>query len=436
MFEQVCRKRVNVIITLRSSAQKSHTILLRSGWQTVNIGDIAHTPGMLRLLEEHLPDVSVILWANALDRGVDEMLRRRFPNLRVVRDAPRWTNPRPQPGDPTLEEAMQESDLLLHGSGASVQAADLDLWSRRTSKPYGLFGVTLGCPVGSTNPEPVFSAQTIRVLNNAGFIFARETRSLAAVRQLRLDCPNIDFVPDATFALDLANEEAAQRLLRDFDLEPDRFICVIPRLRFTPYWEIYPDRPVDPEETARKQAVNAGYMEVDFAKLRRVVTEWVRATRLKVLLCPEMTYQVELARRAVFDALPADVKPHVVCLDRYWLTDEAVSVYRRARAVVSMECHSPIMAATVGRLGVYLRQSTDTWKGQMFPDLGLDDWLIQLDTAEGGEIAARLLHTHNRYSEAVSQASTAVSTANGLFRRALRVIAAILGESRASANPR
>jgi hypothetical protein len=29
-------------------------ILLRSSWQTVNIGDIAHTPGMLALLEPHL----------------------------------------------------------------------------------------------------------------------------------------------------------------------------------------------------------------------------------------------------------------------------------------------------------------------------------------------------------------------------------------------
>lgn len=32
-------------------------ILLRSSWQTVNVGDIAHTPGLLRLLENHLPEV-------------------------------------------------------------------------------------------------------------------------------------------------------------------------------------------------------------------------------------------------------------------------------------------------------------------------------------------------------------------------------------------
>src|SRR5688572_33162525 len=62
-------------------------ILLRSSWQTVNIGDIAHTPGMLALLEKHLPHARVTLWPNALSRGVDELLRRRFPGLRIAQSA-------------------------------------------------------------------------------------------------------------------------------------------------------------------------------------------------------------------------------------------------------------------------------------------------------------------------------------------------------------
>jgi len=33
------------------------SILVRSFWQTVNIGDIGHTPGLLALLEKHLPEV-------------------------------------------------------------------------------------------------------------------------------------------------------------------------------------------------------------------------------------------------------------------------------------------------------------------------------------------------------------------------------------------
>lgn len=41
---------------LHAQGRVSRRILLRSSWQTVNIGDIAHTPGMLALLEKHRPE--------------------------------------------------------------------------------------------------------------------------------------------------------------------------------------------------------------------------------------------------------------------------------------------------------------------------------------------------------------------------------------------
>lgn len=85
-------------------------------------------------------------------------------------------------------------------------------------------------------------------------------------------------------------------------------------------------------------------------------------------------------RPLLHDPLPADVKEKEVPLDRYWITDEAASVYRRSLAVVSMECQSPLLANSVGRPVVYLRQPTDTWKGQMYPDVGLGDWKIELGT--------------------------------------------------------
>ena len=45
--------------------QAKKRILFRSSWQTVNIGDIAHTPGLLALLERHRPDAEVTLWPMA-----------------------------------------------------------------------------------------------------------------------------------------------------------------------------------------------------------------------------------------------------------------------------------------------------------------------------------------------------------------------------------
>src|SRR5690606_26942325 len=60
-------------------------ILLRSSWQTVNIGDIAHTPGMLALLEKHCPTVAVTLWPNSLNAAVERLLTDRFPKLAIAR---------------------------------------------------------------------------------------------------------------------------------------------------------------------------------------------------------------------------------------------------------------------------------------------------------------------------------------------------------------
>jgi len=50
------------------------TILIVSGWQDVNIGDIAHTPGLLNILQKHLPDCRLILWKTSHNEEVGRML--------------------------------------------------------------------------------------------------------------------------------------------------------------------------------------------------------------------------------------------------------------------------------------------------------------------------------------------------------------------------
>jgi Polysaccharide pyruvyl transferase. len=407
---------------------QGQTILLRSGWQTINIGDIAHTPGILRLLEKHLPDANVILWPKSLDRGVEPMLRKRFPRLRIVRDASTWHNPEPRSDDPTIEAAMAEASLWLHGSGSGInESGDLERWRETTGKPYGIFGASIGVVIGVPDQqEPVLPNSVRRILEGAAFVFTRETRSLAAIRQAGIRCQHMEFAPDATFALDLRNEAAARKLLQSAGLEPDRFLCAIPRLRITPYWELLPDGKPHSEEAARKKEVNQKYVASDHEKMRTAITAWVRETGLKVLLCPEMTYQVDLFRPYLYDPLPADVKEKVVPMDRYWLTDEAASVYRQARAVISMECHSPIIANANDRPGIYLRQPEDTWKGQMYPDLGLGAWKLEIHSASGEEIAERLLSVHTQYDEAQAQVRRAAALAASLQSRAMAVVSRTL----------
>ena len=347
--------------------QRAPRILLRSSWQTVNIGDIAHTPGLLALLERHRPDAEITLWPNPLSPEVDALLRRRFRRLRIA------STPAAH------DEALAACDFFLHGSGPGLVGAPEAERARVAGKPYGFAGITL-------NDEEIKTRGTL--LAEARFVFCRDTDSLRALQASGVTGPNVRFGPDATFALDLQDARAADALMAAHGLEPGRFLCAVPRLRWTPYWEIHPER-VKPN--LERIAVNDAFAERDHAKLREAIAAWVRTTGMKVFVVPEMTYAVSRLRPLLFDGLPAEVKPRVAVLDRYWLTDEAAAVYARAAAVASFEQHSPIMAIANGTPAVLLRQPTDTRKGQMWRDVGLDDWIFEIDRTTGAQVADRLL---------------------------------------------
>ena len=142
-------------VALRAAAPgRAPRILLRSSWQTVNIGDIAHTPGMLALLEKHLPEAEITLWPGSVDNGVGEMLHRRFPKLRIL-----------VPGKIDVALAYADHDFLLHGSGPSLVAEkDVARWRQLGPKPYGVLGITQGKPTPAT----------IEILNGAQFVFFRD----------------------------------------------------------------------------------------------------------------------------------------------------------------------------------------------------------------------------------------------------------------------
>lgn len=358
---------VSVTTELLAAQKRSRRILLRSSWQTVNIGDIAHTPGMLTLLERHLPDAEVTLWPSSVGGGVEAILRNRFPKLKIAKS------------QVEKEAALAACDFFLHGSGPLLVGLKELKLAQAAGKPYGIGGITM-------NDQEIRDHRD--VLAGARFVFLRDTDSMRAVQASGLTGAKVDFGPDATFAIDLRDEAAADRVLAEHRLEPGRFLCAIPRLRWTPYWEIHPE---STEPNPERIKVNEEFAEKDHAKLREGITAWVRETKMRVLLTPEMSYAVPLLRSLVFDKLPDDVKPHVASLDRYWLTAEACSVYSRAAAIVSLEQHSPIMGIAAGVPSVLVRQPTDTRKGRMWYDLRMDDWVFEIDQTDGAQIAARLV---------------------------------------------
>ena len=227
-YKQMLRRRfvqgvaaATLVSSTRAAASTTKRLLLRSSWQTVNIGDIAHTPGMLALLERHRPDVEVTLWPSKVGDGVDEMLRARFPKLAIA-----------ETHDEQLG-ALAACDFFLHGSGPSLVAAKDVARAQAAGKPFGIGGITLADRDITAHRD---------LLAQARFLFLRDSDSLRAVEAAGIGCPRTAFGPDATFAIDLRDDAKADAALADHGLEQGRFLVVIPRLRWTPYWEIHPGR--------------------------------------------------------------------------------------------------------------------------------------------------------------------------------------------------
>jgi polysaccharide pyruvyl transferase WcaK-like protein len=356
---------------IAKTAASGPRILLRSSWQTVNIGDIAHTPGVLALIEKHIPDAQVILWASHdLSEPVMAMERRRFPNLKIVKGSIKADG---KASNAELQDAVAWCDFLLHGSGPSLVAEkDVAAFVSSTGKPYGVYCITQSSPVSST---------TKNLLSNAKFCFFRDSISLQVARDAGVSSPVMEFAPDGAFACDLRDDDAAEAFLKANDLEPNRFVCCLSRLRYTPYWKIR-NRPFDDEAKA-KHETNMRMADSDHAPLRHAIETVVKNTEMKVLVCPEDMSQMEVTKQWLVDKLDRSTLSRVVWRPTFWLPDEAISTYVRSAGIFGLEMHSPIMCIGNGVPAIVCRFEQQTSKGFMWRDIGLDDWLFDFEQPDG-----------------------------------------------------
>lgn len=373
-------------------------VLLRSSWQSVNIGDIGHTPGALALLWKYCPELEITLWPGKLEHGSRDFLKDTFPKLRFAEGS---VGKDGKPTTPELGRAWAETSLYLNGSGSGFAGSQHAIAFRRaTGKPVGVFGTSTDPvsgfgegrdPEGGTLeslreralrlPKNHLQGDLRFVIDEAAFFFCRDTITRDYLRAQGVRTPLVEFGPDAQLGMPMRDDAKGERWLRERGLEAGRFICVIPRLRYTPYHRMRGQTPTEVDR--KKDEINDRTTEKDHAKLRDLITRYVRETGNRVMVCAEMTYQVEMGRDVLVQALPAEVRGNVIWRDTYWLPDEAASVYAKASCVVSLECHSPLIALHQGTPIIHVRQPTDTCKGQMYRDIGCTDWLQEVDETDG-----------------------------------------------------
>lgn len=389
----------------RAAANRPPRVLLREALQYENIGDVGRVPGTIRLLERHLPGAEITLWPWSLSAPERAMLTRAFPKLCIAEGE---IDARGRASTPALAEAWAQADFFL---SPTKNARSYTEWAA-TGRPFGLFGASFD-PITDRRTRP--QGLTLRELRaeierlprgefekkfgarafyeKAAFIYPRDTLGLRYLQREELKPGVLEFGPEGCFALDLRDEARAADWRKRHGLADDDYICVVPRLRYTPYYRVknLPRSAGDYE----LDALNAASAASDHAALRDLIVRWVRQTSARVIACPEMTYQIATAKEQLIDPLPDDVKKRVVWRDTFWLPDEAAALYARARAVVSAECHSPIIALAAGTPMLHVRNPVDTIKAQMFADIGLGDWLFESTEATGDRLWAPLRVIHD-----------------------------------------
>ncbi|MEZ0389653.1 MAG: polysaccharide pyruvyl transferase family protein [Verrucomicrobium sp.] len=393
---------------------KGKTVLLKSAWDTVNIGDIGHTPGTLRILEQHLPEAHVILWAAKLDERVEAMLRRRFPKVEILQGN---LTKKDAKGE-ALVEAFTRADVAIHNSGMGTDTSFM-AYCRKIGKPYGLYGQSYfpNFVVGDKAPE------RIELLNNAAFVYCREGRTLEILKNANVKTPVLEFAPDGCFGIDVRDDERALAFMKEAGLEDRKFIT----LQLRTHSAKHPGVDNPPLNPLHPTPENIDDDERRAAVYRELITLWVKKTGYKVLIAPEVKKEMVHNKRLIYDLLPEDIQKNVVNLDTFWNADEAASVFARGHTVVCHEPHSPIIALANGTPIIHTYSEFHSPKCWMFKDIGLSDWLLEFDSTPPEKMLAILTAIESDYPAALAKVKKAMDFVHERQAATMQVIGKVIG---------
>lgn len=390
------------------------TVLLQSAWAVKNIGDIGHTPGTLRFLEDYLPEAKVILWAAHTNEAVDAMLLKRFPGLEIVKGSLKEA-------DGAVQKAIDRSDFFLRGPGMG-QSTDFMIYCKKIGKPYGFQGQSYFPDM--VNGEG--AEERIELLNHASFIYTRETKTLQTLKDAGVKSPVMEFGPDGCFGIDVLDEEKALARMKKHALEEKKFITL----------QLRTHSPTSPGvDDKRPQKLNPLHptpeMIADDTRRAKVyqdlIARWVKETGWKVVLAPEVYKEMEYNKKFIYDTLPEDLKKHVVNFDEFWNVDEACSFYARAHTVICHEPHTPIMALANGTPMMHTFSEFHSPKCWMFKDIGLEEWAPEFDSTPASKMFEILMGIHEDYPAAEAKVAKAMAYVHERAESSMKVLKGVIG---------
>jgi len=430
-------------------------LLVAYSWSINNIGDIGITPGLLSLIKKAEPNLDIVVIASQPvgDRAV-EFLKKYLPKYnercRVIANPfvdikrlpesgasqtpdklrQRWGEAKLEafqkgcatcqdaqqisedlltlfPTDiyrkigqnPEYREAFENAGFLLYNSGTTLNYGRLgvkNLWgytlvwalplliARNINLPYGINSQSVDAVEWPL--ELVYK----KLFKDARFFYCRDSDSLNYLEQKDLLNANSGFRPDSTFFFRGLDEPWAEVFLKQHSLKEKEYICLI--IRYAGDKSTYHDPiggTISPERKKNQMQ-----------KLRAFIEKWVAKTGVKVLICPETRGSIPHALEQVYSPLPDKIKKDCICMEEFWTSEQAYSVFKRARIVISMEMHSIIMSLNVGTPVIHNPFAEAGRKKWMLRDLGLANWLLDIDETGAEELLDTALKIHDNFSAA------------------------------------
>ena len=411
----------------------SCNILIHSGWNRYNVGDVAHTPGLLRLLQTHVPEARVTVWMKSYPEWLGDYLAARFPDVETFHGRLGGSH---GATDPAVERAFDDADLFLFNSGpvfnhghelipggpvrtkgwrgfdwnATMDPVAKLYYARSRDVPFGIFGQSF------IHIAPPADLVLRDILSQAAFVSTRETESLSYLHELGVQAEDMGFTPDAAWAFDLRDDEDVVPWLDELGLKEDGFLAMTTR-----YAPIGVDEGMDRQYQLRL--------------FRQVVEDWTASTGLPVLLIPEMASSIQLNRELIYEPLPASLREQVIVDDRlwtpeerFWTPDQSLSVLARARCYVNVDHHGVLQGmGGAGTPCVHPRQPQAGRKAQVLADVGLSEWLFDLYADEPSAVSAVLRQIHEDLPAARAKVQVAVEQVRGLHAERMRGIRRLLG---------
>ncbi|MFT4030567.1 MAG: polysaccharide pyruvyl transferase family protein [Protaetiibacter sp.] len=346
-----------------TAAAARPSVLLLTGWNFYNIGDVSHTPGFLRILERTFPEARVTVLAATYPDELAAYLRERFGDVTVL--PMEFLAGRALSAE--MIAAFEGADAVVLNSGMTLSFGyyGLDwekylhrilafLYARERGVPYGVWAHSFD------RIDPPADILYRDVLGGAEFLYTRDSRSLALLADRGVRAARQGFCPDSGFGFDLRDDVGARQFLAEHGLEAGEFLSYVPRL------DIHRFRTDGREQEHARQA-------------RELISSWIQRTDRDVLIAHETISDVAAAKEMILEQLDPAIRTRVVYQPEYWLPDRCQSIFAASRLVISAEMHSVILGIAAGTPALHPYFAEAGLKQWMLEDLGVGDWMFDMD---------------------------------------------------------